>query len=89
MDGQLRVVCYRLTRIRLMGLHEAVKKGDIEAVKQLMTGGVDVNAKNDFEINLMNEATGSNLEKGHSRATELARDAPIILSSISEFPACR
>ena len=54
-----------------------------------MTGGVDVNAKNDFEINLMNEATGSNLEKGHSRATELARDAPIILSSISEFPACR
>ena len=44
MDGQLRVVCYRLTHIRLMELHEAVEKGDIEAVKQLITGGADVNA---------------------------------------------
>jgi len=45
MDGQLRVVCYRLTHIRLMELHEAVEKGDIEAVKQLITGGADVNEK--------------------------------------------
>jgi ankyrin repeat protein len=46
MDGQLRVVCYRLAHIRLMELHEAVEKGDIEAVKQAIADGADVNAKN-------------------------------------------
>ena len=47
MDGQLRVVCYCLTHIRLMELHEAVEKGDIEAVKQHLAAGADVNAKDE------------------------------------------
>ena len=49
MDGQLRVVCYRLAHIRLMELNkeliEALLKGDIEAVKQHIAAGADVNAK--------------------------------------------
>ena len=47
MDGQLRVVCYRLSHFRLMELIEAIQEGDIEAVKQAIADGADVNAKDD------------------------------------------
>ena len=39
------MVCYRLTHIRLIELIEAIEKGDIEAVKQHLADGADVNAK--------------------------------------------
>ena len=39
------MVCYRLTHIRLIELIEAIEKGDIEAVKQHLAAGADVNAK--------------------------------------------
>ena len=43
------MVCYRLTHIRLIELIEAIEKGDIEAVKQHLAAGADVNAKDDFD----------------------------------------
>ena len=41
------MVCYRLTHIRLIELIEAIEKGDIEAVKQHIADGADVNAEED------------------------------------------
>ena len=39
------MVCYRLAHFRLIELIEAIEKGDIEAVKQHLAAGADVNAK--------------------------------------------
>ena len=41
------MVCYRLAHFRLIELIEAIEKGDIEAVKQHLAAGADVNAKDE------------------------------------------
>ena len=46
-------------------IHEAVSKGDIEAVKQHIVAGTDVNAKNEFE--LLHRAAS----RGHKEIAEL------------------
>ena len=55
-----------MTYNRPMELHEAVEKGDIESVKQLMTGGADVNAKGTAELTPLHNAAGG----GHKEIAE-------------------
>ncbi|MDP6417436.1 MAG: ankyrin repeat domain-containing protein [Gammaproteobacteria bacterium] len=45
------MVCYRLTHIRLIELIETIEKGDIEAVKQHLAAGADVNAGGGLDDN--------------------------------------
>jgi ankyrin repeat protein len=64
MDGQLRVVCYRLANIGLMKekIHEAIEEGDIEAVKQQLAEGADVNAGPEKITPLHYAAQGGEME---------------------------
>ena len=49
------MVCYRLAHFRLIELIEAIEKGDIEAVKQHLAAGADVNAKDEAGWTLLHE----------------------------------
>jgi cytohesin len=69
------VVCYRLTHIRLIELIETIEKGDIEAVKQHLAAGADVNAKDEEGLTPLHLAAG----RGHKKIVELliAKDADV------------
>ena len=54
------MVCYRLAHIRLIELIEPIEKGDIEAVKQHLAKGADVNAKRDGGITPLDDTTREN-----------------------------
>ena len=60
------MVCYRLTHIRLIELIEAIEKGDIEAVKQHLADGADVNAKTGGGVTPLHDAAF-----GHKEIAEL------------------
>ena len=51
------MVCYRLTHIRLIELIEPIEKGDIEAAKQHLATGADVNAKDVYGWTPLHHAT--------------------------------
>ena len=61
------MVCYRLTHIRLIELIEAIEKGDIEAVKQHLAAGTDVNAKTGSGWTPLHYAA----REGHKEITDL------------------
>ncbi len=61
------MVCYRLTHFRLIKLREAIREGDIEAVKRHLAAGMDVNAKDDNGWNPLHLA----VENGHKEIAEL------------------
>ncbi len=61
------MVCYRLTHFRLIKLREAIREGDIEAVKRHLAAGMDVNAKDDNGWNPLHLAA----ENGHKEIAEL------------------
>ncbi len=63
------MVCYRLTHIRLIELIEAIEKGDIEAVKQHLAAGADVNAKTGGGVTPLHDAAF-----GHKEIAELLID---------------
>ena len=50
-----------------ISIHEAAEKGDIKAVKQHLTAGTDVNAKNKYGVTPLHWAT----DKGHKEIAEL------------------
>jgi len=61
------VVCYHLTHFRLIKLREAIREGDIEAVKRHLAAGMDVNARDDNGWNSLHLAA----ENGHKEIAEL------------------
>ena len=63
------MVCYRLTHIRLIELIEAIEKGNIEAVKQHLAAGADVNAKTGGGVTPLHDAAF-----GHKEIAELLID---------------
>ena len=72
--GLIRAVCYRLTHIRLIELIEAIEKGDIEAVKQAIADGADVNVR-DLQSSHRGSSEGTPLhysvDEGHEKISEL------------------
>ena len=61
------MVCYRLTHFRLIKLREAIREGDIEAVKRHLAAGADVNAKDQNGKTPLHYAARS----GHKEIVEL------------------
>ena len=78
------MVCYRLTHIRLIELIEAIEKGDIEAVKQHLAAGTDVNAQN---LNGFYPLTSA-ASWGHNEIVELliAQGADVNVKSSGKTP---
>ena len=64
------MVCYHLTHFRLIKLREAIREGDIEAVKRHLAAGMDVNARDDNGWNSLHLAA----ENGHKEIAELLID---------------
>ena len=53
-----------------ISIHEAVREGNIEAIKQHIAAGVDVNAKDKYGMTPLHNAVGNGLHKGHKEAVE-------------------
>ena len=64
------MACYHLTHFRLIKLREAIREGDIEAVKRHLAAGMDVNARDDNGWNPLHLAA----ENGHKGIAELLID---------------
>ena len=61
------MACYHLTHFRLIKLREAIREGDIEAVKRHLGADMDVNARDDNGWNPLHLAA----ENGHKEIAEL------------------